>query len=653
VNERDVENNPELLFKDKTRDAYYCYYSQYLPTIVSKLTSFDIEEKLISPLLYFNHRDIKGIARDIHDAMKERFPDLEVKEVQSSFEHAYKRFNRAWNRMRSTFEQITSSSSGDQAIRIALMGRPYVLFDPVLNLGIPAKLEELGAKAFWQDEFSLDEFELSYAKKFHERMHWHYGRKIIKLAEYCATADNLFAVYLTCFRCSPDSFLISYVKDIFNHYDKPFLILQLDELSSDTGYTTRIEAGLRSFRNALNREQVMPQEMLQTTTARNDRLEQGDTVLIPFLDQLISGFWVDCFTAAGYDARLLNADERSLNTGYQYVNGGECLPLASIIGGVIEQVKGAGLNPEKTFLYLPTVCLACNFPQFPILSDMVFQSAGLKGLKIGLINSMAPGGVLSQSLSTRIFQSYIIGCIIYKMFNRIKPYERVPGTTESAMKRAQGMISKALRAGTDLRAALTEATEVFRGVERDESGGRKARIGLIGDLYVKYNEVMNQKIQALVEELGGELIIPSMTEYPFHFYDADIRLHGADPRSFRILRAIEQRFEKIAADIIGDQLEPDFEECVRLMDEYKIRHYIAGETSINVGRALYYISKNGVDAILHINPMFCCPGVVTSSIYRKIQEDFGIPIIDIFYDGTGNPNKLLIPHLHYLHQRKG
>jgi predicted nucleotide-binding protein (sugar kinase/HSP70/actin superfamily) len=159
---------------------------------------------------------------------------------------------------------------------------------------------------------------------------------------------------------------------------------------------------------------------------------------------------------------------------------------------------------------------------------------------------------------------------------------------------------------------------------------------------------MNQKIQTLVEELGGELVIPSMTEYPFHFYDADIRLHGGDPRSFRILRAVEQRFEKIAADIIGDQLEPDFEECVRLMEEYKIRHYIAGETSINVGRALYYISRGSVDAILHINPMFCCPGVVTSSIYRKIQEDFGIPIIDIFYDGTGNPNSLLIPHMYYL-----
>jgi len=46
------------------------------------------------------------------------------------------------------------------------------------------------------------------------------------------------------------------------------------------------------------------------------------------------------------------------------------------------------------------------------------------------------------------------------------------------------------------------------------------------------------------------------------------------------------------------------------------------------------------------------PGVVTASIYRHVQEESGIPIVDLFYDGTGNPNRLLIPHLHYLNGRK-
>ena len=165
---------------------------------------------------------------------------------------------------------------------------------------------------------------------------------------------------------------------------------------------------------------------------------------------------------------------------------------------------------------------------------------------------------------------------------------------------------------------------------------------------MKYSDVVSEGILSLIEELGGELVISSMSEYPAHLLDFAARRYGENPRSYRLLRAIEQRFEKIADELIGDQREPDIGECVQLMESYGLRHSIAGETSINVGRALWYCAHRSVEAIVHVNPMFCCPGVVSASLFRKIQEDFGIPIIDIFYDGTGNPNRVLIPHLHYL-----
>jgi len=88
------------------------------------------------------------------------------------------------------------------------------------------------------------------------------------------------------------------------------------------------------------------------------------------------------------------------------------------------------------------------------------------------------------------------------------------------------------------------------------------------------------------------------------------------------------------------------------MEEGGFRHYIPGETSINVGRALHHLARHDVEAIVHVNPIFCCPGVVTASIYRRMQEEHGVPIIDLFYDGTGSPNRVLIPHLHYLTRRR-
>jgi len=63
------------------------------------------------------------------------------------------------------------------------------------------------------------------------------------------------------------------------------------------------------------------------------------------------------------------------------------------------------------------------------------------------------------------------------------------------------------------------------------------------------------------------------------------------------------------------------------------------------------LDRGSVDALIHLNPIFCCRGVVSASIYRKIQEDYGVPIVDIFYDGSGSPNRILIPHLSYLKRR--
>jgi predicted CoA-substrate-specific enzyme activase len=685
MNEEDEREPEDPLYRKKTRDAYFCYYSQYLPTIVSKLTGVDLGGKLISPLLALNRKTREEVALDIHAEMAKTFPDLSREETVQAFTGAFDLFKECRRSLKRTFGSEAARRAG--GTRVALLGRPYVVLDPELNLDIPRTLEELGAEVYWQDEFDLDAQPLHYANKYYERMHWHYGKKILKVAEHCARSRNLYVVFVTCFRCSPDSFLMSYVRDIMDHYGKPFLFLQLDEHSSDVGYTTRIEAALRTFAAHRRRERAAaahretaagesqrddvsdacrggretaqsPDDLGTTrapagsqTRPRDDRLAKGDTVLVPYLDRLISRFYADSFIRAGYDALVLDPDEKALSTGYKHASGGECMPLVSIMGGAIEKTRALRLDPAKTFFFLPTSCYACNFPQFPILSDLAFRSAGLGGLKVGLLNSMSLGEGLSQSLAAKIFESGIAAGVLHKVYNRVKPYEIKKGETDAAFRKAEVLMSEAIRSGKDLRSALSASLDAFRRIERDETMGRKARVELLGDLYVKYSEAVNRNLQAFVEELGGELVVPSITEYALHYYYADIRRLGDDPRHYNLLRAIENRYERLAADIIGDQLEPDLAECARLMDEERFTHYITGETSINVGRALHAI-RHGADAIVHANPIFCCPGVVSGSIFRRVQEESRVPIVDLFYDGTGNPNRLLIPHLYYLNRKR-
>ncbi len=81
---------------------------------------------------------------------------------------------------------------------------------------------------------------------------------------------------------------------------------------------------------------------------------------------------------------------------------------------------------------------------------------------------------------------------------------------------------------------------------------------------------------------------------------------------------------------------------------FSIRH--DGETSENLLK-VYYLYENypGLKFIIHVYPLFCCPGLISEAIYKKVEKDLGLPIVSITYDGTqSDKNKGLEPYLHFL-----
>lgn len=138
-----------------------------------------------------------------------------------------------------------------------------------------------------------------------------------------------------------------------------------------------------------------------------------------------------------------------------------------------------------------------------------------------------------------------------------------------------------------------------------------------------------------------------------HTAHADMIENGTDGKLWKTMAGYEERFESIFKGMIDDAFEPSLEECRLLMEEFGFSNYITGETAVSVGRLLYFIKYGVIDAVIHVNPVFCCPGVITSSLFRKIQEVHDIPIIDLFYDGTNKPNKMIDPHMFYLSRKTG
>ena len=128
---------------------------------------------------------------------------------------------------------------------LVMLGRPYNSIDPFLNLGLVEKL--IGQNIF---PIPLDFLPLQFGEVFEDyrSMYWPNGQKIMAAAKMVAKDDRLYALYLSNFRCGPDSFLVHYVNEEMK--GKPYLHLEVDEHSADAGMITRIEAFMDSLKGA-------------------------------------------------------------------------------------------------------------------------------------------------------------------------------------------------------------------------------------------------------------------------------------------------------------------------------------------------------------------------------------------------------------------
>ena len=139
-------------------------------------------------------------------------------------------------------------------ISVVFVGRPYTLLSPSLNGNIPSLFKNLGVDSYYQDMLSYDYKDIEAIAPLLAEIHWEHAAKILEATEILAKTKDVYPVFLSSFKCSPDSFAIDYFKSIMERHNKPYLILQLDEHDSSVGYETRIEAAIRAFRNHKNQQ---------------------------------------------------------------------------------------------------------------------------------------------------------------------------------------------------------------------------------------------------------------------------------------------------------------------------------------------------------------------------------------------------------------
>ena len=222
-------------------DAHFCCYVQVHPGVLRAAAGLPNRDLILSPVVLLD-RPEREAARSLAEGLR----PLGVGEGETL---------RALRAGRAEQERFAKKSlelgrealdwlEKNDGLGLVCIGRPYNTADAGLTLDLPRKMAQMGYPVLFVDMLpvNLDDILPEFSN-----MYWHYGQKILAGAAYVARSPRLFGVYFTNFMCGPDSYILTYFKEIMSRSGKPYLCLQFDGHGADAGYLTRIEAALESF----------------------------------------------------------------------------------------------------------------------------------------------------------------------------------------------------------------------------------------------------------------------------------------------------------------------------------------------------------------------------------------------------------------------
>ncbi|MEN3043820.1 MAG: acyl-CoA dehydratase activase [Candidatus Hydrothermales bacterium] len=610
-----------------SKDKGYNYFCPYVESgagyIFSTFKSKGIkEEKFLTPVFDFlfpgnlyKYFEKLGINKNkVKKALKEGI------KAQKIFEEKIKREK----------EKILQEIRDKNKKFIVLFGRPYIIFCDSLNLLIPLKFANMGLKVIPWNFLAGEESEIPI-----KNMYWYYGKRVIEVAEFIKDKENLFPVYLSCFSCGPDSFLLSYLEEIFK--DKPFLILELDEHGGEAVFQTRLEAFYDVIKDYKQDKKIFH---ISKELERKDIYSR--TIWIPSMHPEGARLFAASFRRFGLKAKALPlSDEEHLNTGKKFLRGSECLPCALTLGTFIYEIKKE--ENDKHTLFMPTSSGPCRFGQYANLHKIIFEREKMD-VEILSPNSYNAYEGLPKELRKFLWTTILIFDSLLKARNRVRPYEKNKGETDRIYFDSINRMEEIIESGEDPYLCLEECFNNFSKIERENV--KKPLVGIVGEIYVRLDPFSNDDVIQSVEKCSCEAWLSPVSEWIW-YTDFTARWRAKNKRNLkeylitllknRFFREIEEKIYEITKDVIGDRKEPEIDEIMKKVEEF-IPYNFGTEAPLTIGRAIIF-KEQGAKAVINVSPFTCMPGNISQAFSHFISSKINIPFINIFYDGQKGSNE--------------
>ncbi|MBS6366490.1 MAG: 2-hydroxyacyl-CoA dehydratase [Clostridiales bacterium] len=379
-------------------------------------------------------------------------------------------------------------------------------------------------------------------------------------------------------------------------------------------------------------------------------MKQEYTILMPQMLPIHFGMFRQMLELEGYHVAQLNNEGRAVvDEGLKYVHNDTCYPALLVIGQFLDAIKNGGYDPHKVALFITQTGGGCRASNYIHLLRKALKQAGMDYIPVISVSfglEKNPGFQLSVSLIRKLIYAMMYGDLIMNVANQVRPYEVQAGQTDQLVQSWQNKLVDTFQHGKGM--SRGQMKQIFPQICRDfaaieVAGDPKIRVGVVGEIYVKFSSLGNNNLERFLLQEGAEPVVPGLTDFIiFKIYnrEVDVDIYGGSAVKRAVCRFFKHYVEKCQQDMI-DALRASgrfrapgtFADLHRLVQGYLGDGCKMGEGWLLTAEMLELI-HSGTGNIVCAQPFGCLPNhIVGKGMIRKLKDDYpGSNVVAIDYD---------------------
>ncbi len=587
----------------------------------------------VRPFIAFTN---KKTATDRLTKLCEKEWGIPKKEVVLAVEAAWEEQIRAKEDIRAEGARLISKMESEGGHGIVIAGRPYHI-DPEINHGIPELVASFGLTVLTEDSLPVG---FSPTRPLRVVDQWVYHSRLYTAAEYISKRDDLDIIQLTSFGCGLDAVTADEVNEILEASGKLYTLLKIDEVNNLGAARIRIRSLLAAIK--MRREQNVKTTASEINYDRaeftKEMFEEKYTIIAPQMSPIHFDILEPVFRKYGYNMVILDNDNRSaIETGLKYVNNDACFPSITVVGQIMEAVLSGRYDTDKLAIMMSQTGGCCRASNYVSFIRRALDNVGLSHIPVISLNANGmeknSGFKIRPGILFAALRSVIIGDLLMRCLYRTRPYEKVSGSADELHKKWRDI---AIDFFTNKKSKYTYS-KICRGIVADFDALplfdiKKPRVGVVGEILVKYMPLANNRLVELIEKEGAEAVVPDLVDFlEYSFYNSVYRTKylGGKKRSAFLSKAAITLIEKIrkpaikalktsekfgtpvAISHIAEMTKP----FLSIGNQYGEGWFLAGE--------MIELLNSGTNNIVCIQPFACLPNhVVGKGVIKILRKNF-------------------------------